>query len=135
MTSITLNVNRERECDSWAGDKGALGTGVYYRLHRQCKIPDFAAFILSGQPGTDRKFIWTGFEYAGLHGNETVWDCGIGVSLSLAQKAKQVYGVRLSAGNRDAKETALNGIENAHFLGKSEEVLRSVMKTSKEHEW
>ena len=68
-------------------------------------------------------------EYAGLTGNETVWDlyCGIGtISLFLAQKAKQVYGVEIvPEAIRDAKQNAeLNGFTNAEFfVGKAEEVL------------
>lgn len=68
-------------------------------------------------------------EYADLHGTETVWDlyCGIGtISLFLAQKAKQVYGVEIvPQAIEDARENArLNGIENAgFFVGKAEEVL------------
>ena len=68
-------------------------------------------------------------EYAGLEGNETVWDlyCGIGtISLFLAQKAKFVYGVEIvPAAIEDAKENAkLNGLTNAEFfVGKAEEVL------------
>ena len=105
---------RAHECDSWAGDKGALGTGVYYRLHRQCKIPDFAAFILSVNPVQTENLYGQALEYAGLHGNETVWDlyCGIGtISLFLAQKAKQVYGVEIiPQAIEDAKRNAaLNG--------------------------
>ncbi|MBS4900279.1 MAG: 23S rRNA (uracil(1939)-C(5))-methyltransferase RlmD [Clostridiales bacterium] len=67
-------------------------------------------------------------EYAGLTGNETVWDlyCGIGtISLFLARHAKVVYGVEIvSAAVEDAKRNAaLNGIENAFFyLGKAEDV-------------
>lgn len=68
-------------------------------------------------------------EYAGLTGRETVWDlyCGIGtISLFLATKAKQVYGVEIvPQAILDAKENAArNGIENAQFfVGKAEEVL------------
>ena len=68
-------------------------------------------------------------EYADLHGEETVWDlyCGIGtISLFLAQKAKQVYGVEIiPQAIENAKRNAVkNGIENAEiFVGKSEEVL------------
>lgn len=79
-------------------------------------------------------------EYAGLHGNETVWDlyCGIGtISLFLAQKAKQVYGVEIiPQAIEDAKRNAaLNGIENAQFfVGKSEEVLPQYYENyAKEH--
>ncbi len=68
-------------------------------------------------------------QYAGLTGKETVWDlyCGIGtISLFLAAKAKQVYGVEIiPAAIEDARENARrNGIDNAtFFVGKAEEVL------------
>ncbi|WP_057872411.1 23S rRNA (uracil(1939)-C(5))-methyltransferase RlmD [Liquorilactobacillus ghanensis] len=59
-------------------------------------------------------------EAAQLSGKETVIDayCGIGtISLSLAKKAKQVYGVEIVADAiKDAKQNAvLNGITNAEF--------------------
>ena len=66
--------------------------------------------------------------YADLHGEETVWDlyCGIGtISLFLAQKAKQVYGVEIiPSAVDDARENAArNGITNAEFfVGKAETV-------------
>ena len=75
------------------------------------------------------KLYGTALEYAGLAGDEVVWDlyCGIGtISLFLAQKAKQVYGVEIvPQAIEDAKRNAaLNGIENAEFfVGKAEEVL------------
>lgn len=68
-------------------------------------------------------------EYAGLTGEETVFDlyCGIGsISLFLAKKAKKVYGVEtVKEAINDAKENAKrNNIENVEFiLGKAEEVL------------
>ena len=68
-------------------------------------------------------------EYAGLTGRETVWDlyCGIGtISLFLAGRAKQVYGVEIvPQAIEDARENAANnGIKNAEFfVGKAEEVL------------
>ena len=75
------------------------------------------------------KLYGTALEYAGITGEETVWDlyCGIGtISLFLAQKAKQVYGVEIvPPAIEDAKKNArINGIENAEFyVGKAEEVL------------
>ena len=66
-------------------------------------------------------------EYAGLTGNETVWDlyCGIGtISLFLAKEAKKVYGVEIiPAAVEDAKRNAtLNGFENTEFfVGKAED--------------
>lgn len=67
--------------------------------------------------------------YANLTGNEIVWDvyCGIGtISLYLAKKAKQVYGVEIvPQAVEDAKENArINGIENVEFfVGAAEDVL------------
>ena len=80
-------------------------------------------------PVQTERLYGTALEYAGLTGSETVWDlyCGIGtISLFLAQKAKQVYGVEIvPAAIEDAKRNAaLNGITNAQFfVGKAEEVL------------
>ena len=71
----------------------------------------------------------TALEYAGLTGHETVWDlyCGIGtISLFLAQKAEQVYGVEIvPQAIDDAKKNAeINALTNAEFfVGKAEEVL------------
>ena len=68
-------------------------------------------------------------EYAQLAGTETVWDlyCGIGtISLFLAKRAKQVYGVEVIPGAiEDARRNAdRNGIHNAEFfVGRAEEVL------------
>lgn len=80
-------------------------------------------------PLQTEKLYGTALEYAGLTGEETVWDlyCGIGtISLFLSQKAKQVYGVEIvPQAIEDAKQNAaLNGITNAEFfVGKAEEVL------------
>lgn len=80
-------------------------------------------------PVQTEKLYSLALEYAGLTGQETVWDlyCGIGtISLFLADKAKQVYGVEIvPQAIADAKENAKrNGITNAEFfVGKAEEVL------------
>jgi len=80
-------------------------------------------------PVQTEKLYSLALEYAGLTGEETVWDlyCGIGtISLFLAAKAKQVYGVEIvPQAIEDAKENAKrNHITNAEFfVGKAEEVL------------
>jgi len=80
-------------------------------------------------PVQTEKLYSLALEYAGLTGQETVWDlyCGIGtISLFMADKAKQVYGVEIvPQAIEDAKENAKrNGITNAEFfVGKAEEVL------------
>ena len=68
-------------------------------------------------------------EYAGLTGDETVFDlyCGIGtISLFLAQRAKKVIGVEIvPAAIEDAKKNAsINDIRNvAFYTGAAEEVV------------
>ena len=75
-------------------------------------------------------------EFANLTGKETVWDlyCGIGtISLFLARKAKQVYGVEIvEAAILDAKNNAKkNHITNADFfVGKAEEVLPAMYQNA-----
>ena len=75
-------------------------------------------------------------EYAGLTGNEVVWDlyCGIGtISLFLAQKAKQVYGVEIiPQAIEDAKvNSKLNNLNNAEFFaGAAEDVMPAKYKES-----
>ena len=130
MTSISLNINREKT-NVILGRKGKLLWGKEYITDTIGPI----AYQISPQsfyqvnPVQTQKLYEKALEYAGLEGNETVWDlyCGIGtISLFLAQKAKQVYGVEIvPAAIEDAKRNAtLNHITNAEFfVGKAEEVL------------
>lgn len=80
-------------------------------------------------PAQTKVLYETALEYAGLTGEEIVWDlyCGIGtISLFLAQQAKQVYGVEIiSQAIEDARENAcINEIDNVEFfVGKAEEIL------------
>ena len=130
MTSICLNINREKT-------NVILGSTVkclWGQPYITDKIGDIAYRIsplsfFQVNPIQTQKLYSTALEYAGLTGNETVWDlyCGIGtISLFLAKSAKKVYGVEIvPEAIADAKENAqLNGIENAEFfVGKAEEVL------------
>ncbi|MBE5896244.1 MAG: 23S rRNA (uracil(1939)-C(5))-methyltransferase RlmD [Lachnospiraceae bacterium] len=130
MTSISLNINKERT-NRILGDKVKMVWGQPY-------ITDYigdVAFQISPlsfyqvNPVQTEKLYGLALEYANLTGNEVVWDlyCGIGtISLFLAQKAKQVYGVEIVPDAiEDAKRNAsINNIENATFMvGKAEEVL------------
>lgn len=80
-------------------------------------------------PVQTEKLYSLALEYAGLTGEETVWDlyCGIGtISLFLAGSARKVYGVEvIPQAIEDARENAKrNGIRNAEFfVGKAEEIL------------
>ena len=130
MTSVSVNVNTERT-------NVIMGKKVRV-LKGEEKIEDAIGDVVfrisplsfyQVNPVQTRKLYGQALEYAGLTGEETVWDlyCGIGtISLFLAQKAKKVYGVEIvPEAIADAKENAVrNGITNAEFfVGKAEEVL------------
>ena len=130
MTSITYNVNREKT-------NVILGDTIHV-IRGQSYIEDYIGNIkyrisplsfYQVNPVQTALIYGKALEYAGLTGHETVWDlyCGIGtISLFLAQKAEQVYGVEIvPQAIEDAKNNAiLNGITNAQFfVGRSEEIL------------
>ena len=130
MTSISLNVNKERT-------NVILGKEII-NLYGPGYITDFIGNVkyrisplsfYQVNPAQTVKLYGKALEYADLTGEETVWDlyCGIGtISLFLAQKAKRVFGVEIvPEAIEDARENArINGIENAQFfVGKAEEVL------------
>lgn len=130
MTSITLNINRE-QTNVIMGREIKLLWGQPY-IEDMIGSVRFRISPLSFyqvNPLQTEKLYNKALEYAGLTGEETVWDlyCGIGtISLFLAQRAKQVYGVEIvPAAIEDAKaNAALNGMTNAEFfVGKAEEVL------------
>ena len=130
MTSITMNVNRERT-NVILGREVKLLWGQTYITDTigNVKYQISPLSFYQVNPLQTEKLYGKALEYAGLNGGETVWDlyCGIGtISLFLAQKAKQVYGVEIvPAAIEDARRNAaLNGIKNAEFyVGKAEEVL------------
>ena len=130
MTSVSVNVNTERT-------NVILGKKVRV-LKGEEKIEDTIGDVVFRISPLSfyqvnlvqtKKLYGQALEYAGLTGEETVWDlyCGIGtISLFLAKKAKKVYGVEIvPEAIADAKENAArNGITNAEFfVGKAEEVL------------
>ena len=155
MTSISININT-KNTNVILGDETQCIWGQPYitdHIHLK-KCPNYSqwmgpiveddAFEFTGSdvayhispqsfyqvnPIQTEKLYSTAVEFAGLTGNESVWDlyCGIGtISLFLSQKARQVYGVEIvPQAIEDAKNNAvLNGITNASFfVGKAEEVL------------
>ena len=130
MASITLNINRE-QTNVIMGREIKLLWGQPYIEDTigsvRFRISPLSFYQVN--PLQTEKLYNKALEYAGLTGEETVWDlyCGIGtISLFLAQHAKQVYGVEIvPAAIEDAKaNAALNGMTNAEFfVGKAEEVL------------
>lgn len=142
MTSISININ-QKNTNVILGEKVETLWGspyitdyIHLRTGADWQVEgDGIAYRISPQsfyqvnPIQTEKLYSTALAYAGLTGEESVWDlyCGIGtISLFLAQRAKQVYGVEIvPQAIADAKENAkLNGITNAEFfVGKAEEVL------------
>lgn len=130
MTSITLSANRERTNVIMGKEIRCLwGQGYITDYIGNVKYRISPLSFYQVNPAQTEKLYGLALEYAGLTGNETVWDlyCGIGtISLFLAQKAKKVYGVEIvPEAIADAKNNAkINEIENAEFfVGKSEEIL------------
>jgi len=130
MTSISFNVNKEKG-NVILGHKivNLYGDGYIFDYIGDVQYRISPLSFYQVNPMQTEKLYKVALEYAGLSGNEVVWDlyCGIGtISLFLAQQAKQVYGVEIVADAiRDARENArLNGMENVEFfVGKAEEVL------------
>lgn len=144
MTSVSVSINAEntnvimgKEIHTLWGEP-AISDTIHVRDMQKEGYPftgDSLLFKISPlsfyqvNPVQTEKLYSLALEYAGLTGKETVWDlyCGIGtISLFLAKKAKQVYGVEIvPQAIEDAKENAKrNNLTNARFfVGKAEEVL------------
>lgn len=130
MTSISVSINL---CNTNV-IMGKLIEHVYGKKYITDYIEDLKFNIspksfFQVNPLQTEKLYGKALEFAGLTGNETVWDlyCGIGsISLFLARSAKKVFGVEIiSDAIRDARNNAkMNGIENVEFfVGKAEEIL------------
>ena len=130
ITSIVQNVNSDKTNVIFGSRTRTLyGEDVIYDTIGSVKFAISARSFYQVNPVQTEVLYNKALEYAGLTGEETVIDayCGIGtISLFLAQKAKQVYGVEIvPQAIEDAKQNAeLNGITNAYFeAGKAEEVI------------
>lgn len=138
MTSIVVNQNREKT-------NKILGTKIEI-LWGKDYIEDYIGNVkyqigplsfYQVNPLQTKVLYGKALEFADLSGTETVWDlyCGIGtISLFLAQKAKQVYGVEIiPEAIEDARRNAVqNGMDNVEFfVGKAEEILPQKYKESR----
>lgn len=144
MTSISVSINNERTNvimgreirTLWGSD--TISDTIRVRDMKTPGYPYTGKELVFGisplsfyqvNPVQTEKLYSLALEYAGLTGQETVWDlyCGIGtISLFMACRARRVYGVEsISQAVEDARENAArNGIENAEFfVGKAEEIL------------
>lgn len=130
MTSIVININ-QKSTNVILGEKiiNLWGQDYITDYIGEVKYQISPLSFYQVNPVQTKKLYETVLDYAALTGKETVWDlyCGIGtISLFLAQRAKQVYGVEVVApAIADARNNAkINGIENVEFfVGKAEEVL------------
>ncbi|MBR5421004.1 MAG: 23S rRNA (uracil(1939)-C(5))-methyltransferase RlmD [Lachnospiraceae bacterium] len=141
MHSISYSVNMEQtnvimgesSCTLWGEER--ITDGLRCSVQKGDEVSEdtieYAISPLSFyqvNPLQTEKLYATALEYAGLTGNEVVWDlyCGIGtISLFMAKKAGKVYGVEIvPQAIEDARKNAVhNGIENAEFhCGAAEEL-------------
>ena len=141
MTSITLSPNTRRD-NVIMGDSYEIlwGQGYITDYIGDVKYQISPLSFYQVNPVQTEKLYGLALEYADLKGDETVWDlyCGIGtISLFLAQKAKQVYGVEIvpQAIDDARKNAKINEINNAEFyVGKAEDVLPEYYENyAKEH--
>lgn len=130
MSSVSLSINREKT-NVILGQEivNLYGPGYIRDMIGDVQYRISPLSFYQVNPVQTEKLYGTALEYAGLTGEEVVWDlyCGIGtISIFLAQKAKKVYGVEIvPQAIADARINAeLNGISNVEFfVGKAEEVL------------
>ncbi len=142
MTSITYSINKENTNVIMGKNIRLLWGQTYitdYIGNVKYQISPLSFYQVN--PKQTENLYQYALDYAGLTGEETVWDlyCGIGtISLFLAQKAKKVYGVEIvPQAIEDAKRNAnLNEIKNAEFfVGKAEEILPEYYENyAREHE-
>ena len=130
MTSISYNINQEKT-------NVILGSKVV-TLWGQDYITDYIGDVryqisplsfYQVNPVQTEKLYGAALQFANPGPNDVIWDlyCGIGtISLFMAKKAKQVYGVEIvpQAIDDAKRNAAINDIHNAEFyVGKAEEVL------------
>ena len=130
MKSVSLSVNTEKTNVILGKEIVNLyGPGYITDCIGEVKYRISPLSFYQVNPVQTEKLYGKALQFAGLTGDEVVWDlyCGIGtISLFLAKKAKMVYGVEIvPQAIEDARVNArLNGIENVEFfVGKAEEVL------------
>ncbi|ASS74204.1 23S rRNA (uracil(1939)-C(5))-methyltransferase RlmD [Tumebacillus algifaecis] len=130
LVSIVQNINREQTNVIFGNETRTLwGKDTITDTIGEIRFEISAGSFFQVNPVQTEVLYGKALEYANLSGSETVIDayCGIGtISLFLAQKAKEVYGVEIvpEAIEDAQKNAALNEIRNAHFaVGEAETVI------------
>ena len=130
ITTVVINVNN-RNTSMVLGDKEHVIYGKGYIEDELCgkrfRISPRSFYQVN--PVQTEKLYGAALKFANPGPNDVIWDlyCGIGtISLFMAKKAKQVYGVEIvpQAIDDAKRNAAINDIHNAEFyVGKAEEVL------------
>ncbi len=135
MTSISININKEKTNVIMGKTVIDLyGEGYIEDYIGDVKLRISPLSFYQVNPVQTKELYGKALEFAGLTGEETVWDmyCGVGtISLFLAKAARKVYGVEIvPEAIEDARKNAkLNNIDNAEFfVGKAEEVVPKMYK-------
>jgi 23S rRNA (uracil1939-C5)-methyltransferase len=130
VKSIVQNINSKKTNVIFGDETKVLwGEEVIYDSIGDIKFAISARSFYQVNPEQTKVLYDKALEYADLTGEENVIDayCGIGtISLFLAQKARNVYGVEIvPEAIEDAKKNAeLNGISNVEFaVGEAETVI------------
>ncbi|MFD2216779.1 23S rRNA (uracil(1939)-C(5))-methyltransferase RlmD [Metabacillus endolithicus] len=130
VKSIVQNINNKKTNVIFGDETNVLwGEEYIYDKIGDVKFAISARSFYQVNPEQTKVLYEKALEYAELTGEESVIDayCGIGtISLFLAQKAKNVFGVEIvPEAIEDAKRNAeLNGIANAEFaVGEAEVVI------------
>ena len=133
LASVVININ-DKDTNVILGDCSILVWGQDYieDYIGDLKFKISAKSFYQVNPTQTEVLYSKVLEYANLTGNETVFDlyCGIGtITLTLAKKAKFVYGVEVieDAIKNSIENAKINGIENAKFLEGKAEVVIPVM--------
>lgn len=133
LTSVMLNINKENTNRIIGFEsKRIFGRDFIYDYIGDVRFRISVESFFQVNPYQTGRLYGKALEYAGLTGEETVWDmyCGIGtISLFLSKKAKKVYGVEIvPQAIEDAKGNAeLNQITNTDFfVGKAEDVVTDI---------
>ncbi len=130
LTSVFLNINK-RNTNIILGEKNKklFGRDTITDYIGRFKFDISPLSFFQVNPVQTEVLYGKALEFAGLGGNETVFDlyCGIGtISLFLSEKAKQVYGIEVvEDAIKDAKKNATaNGVDNTEFIaGEAERVI------------
>ena len=133
VTNFVININKERT-NVILGEKQvcARGDGYITDYIGDIRFRISAKSFYQVNPQQTRILYETAISYAGLSGQEVVWDlyCGIGtISLSMARSARQVIGVEVvEEAIADAIENArINNITNTQFIcGRAEDIVQSL---------